>query len=125
MPSKLPIFLLMLAATAGAVQIPRAPAHGGCVAAAKGELGSPWHLLSDSHRVRVEVERRLYQAKDSSRFYIHVRITNHGDAPVAVDLRDAHQTLYPNQWELDRQAQRGPVDEMRTLKVALGPDREQ
>jgi hypothetical protein len=125
MPSKLAVLLLSLAATAGAVQIPRAPAHGSCVAQRKGELSSEWHLLSDSHRVRVEVERRLYQAKDSGRFYIHLRITNDGDTPVAVDLRDARQTIYPNQWELDRQPQRGPVDEMRTLKVALGPVREQ
>jgi hypothetical protein len=122
---KTAICLLMLAATANAVQIPRAPAHGGCVAVAKGELGSQWHLLSDSHRVKLEVERRLYQAKDSGRFYIHLRITNDNDAAVAVDLRDARQTIYPNQWELDHQPQRGPVDEMRTLKVALGLEREQ
>lgn len=125
MPFKLAIFLLMLAAAAVAVQIPRPPAHGGCVARAKGELGSEWHLLSDSHRVRTEMERRLYQAKDSGHFYIRLRITNDGDAPVAVDLRDARQTLYPNQWELDRQPQRGPIDELRTLKVDLGPIREQ
>jgi hypothetical protein len=124
MPFKLVASLLIVAATAAAVQIPRPPAHGGCVAVAKGELGAPWHLLSDSHRVRVEVERRLYQAKDSGRFYIHLRITNDGDAPVAVDLRDARQSIYPNQWELDREPRRGPVDELRTLKVALGPERE-
>lgn len=125
MPFRLALFLLLLAATAEAVQIPRPPAHGGCVAAAKGELSSQWHLLSDFHRVRVEVERRLYQVKDSGRFYIHLRITNDGDGAVAVDLRDAHRTIFPNQWQLDRQARRGPVDEMRTLKVAMGPEREQ
>ena len=124
MPFRLAVFLL-LTTIAQAVQIPRPPAHGGCVAVSKGKLSTQWHLLSDSHRVRVEVERRLYQVKDSGRFYIRLRITNDGDEPVAVDLRNAQRTIFPNQWELDRQAQRGPVDEMRTLKVAMGPEREQ
>src|SRR6266849_372110 len=124
MPFRLAVFLL-LTTIAQAVQLPRPPSRGGCIAVARGELSSQWHLLSDTHRVRVEVERRLYQVKDSGRFYIRLRITNDGDEPVAVDLRNAQRTIFPNQWELDRQAQRGPVDEMRTLKLAMGPEREQ
>src|SRR3989442_5127773 len=113
MPFRLAVFLL-LTTIAQAVQIPRPPAHGGCVAVSKGKLSTQWHLLSDSRRLRVEVERRLYQVKDSGRFYIRLRITNDGDGTVAVDLRDARQTIFPHQWELYRQAQPGTVDSIRT-----------
>ncbi len=118
--------LLLLATTvAQAVKIPRPPSHGGCTAAITGEFGAEWHGLSDSHGVRIDVERRLYQIKDSNRFYIHVRITNDNNTPVSVDLRDAHLNIYPNQWELMREPRRGPIDELRTLKTSLGPERTQ
>ena len=62
MPFRLAVFLL-LTTIAQAVQIPRPPAHGGCVAVSKGKLSTQWHLLSDSHRVRVEVENPVERGR--------------------------------------------------------------
>jgi len=73
----------------------------------------------------VEVERRLYQAKDSDRFYLHVKITNSSNVVIAVDLRDAHSSIFPNQWELSSQPYRGPYSEHRSANTHLDPDREQ
>ena len=108
---------------AQAVPIPRPPSHGGCVVNVTPELGQ-WHRLTDSHQVIVDIERRLYQVESSDRYYIHVRITNESDALVSVDLRDAHSTIFPNQWELSRQPSRGPYSEQRAPKTHIDLDRE-
>jgi hypothetical protein len=120
----LAMVILMITAQDG-VRIPRPPSHGGCVANVTPELKSQWHRLTDSHNVIVEVERGLYETKNNDRYYIHVRITNDSNSLVSVDLRDAHSSIFPNQWELSRRPFRGPIDEFRPGRTELTREREQ
>ena len=70
-----------------------------------------WHLLGASKLGKLEVEKTLYDKPGQEHFFIHVRVLNTSDRPIAVDLRNYWRVIYPNQWGPEDQARRGVINE--------------
>lgn len=81
--------------------------------AARPPASGGWMPLAQGSLVRVEVERAFFELAGNPHFFVHVRVSNDGAAPVAVDLRSRWQTIYPNQWGGSDTPTRTVVDERR------------
>jgi len=75
--------------------------------------------VTEGEGVSVRVERRLYQQAGNPHFLVRVRIDNHSDHALGVDLRDYWAVVYPNQWGALREDHRSVIDEMRAYPKLL------
>jgi len=62
---------------------------------------------------RVSVERALYRREGAPHFFVRVRIENCAERPLSVDVASAQEVIYPNQWGLLQDEERGIIDEER------------
>jgi len=86
-----------------------------------GESKDGWTTIARGDAVIVDVERMLYEQPGSPHFYVHVRVTNTGQAELGLDLRRSREVFYPNQWGASSTEHRGVVDERRVSFEALSP----
>ncbi|QDU95786.1 hypothetical protein [Lignipirellula cremea] len=78
-----------------------------------------WRVLRRGRIACVEAETALYEVMSKPHFFIHLRVRNIADRPIAVDLRDYWRVIYPNQWGPLDAGQRKVIDERRVLPTAL------
>lgn len=78
---------------------------------AAGASEPDWQLLASGRLAQIHAEAALYQAGDTTRCFIHVRISNTTSAPLGVDLTDDWNIVYPNQWTVSPEPRRLLVDE--------------
>lgn len=81
--------------------------------------GTAWQVMATNALAVAAVERVLYERANDPHFFIRVRITNTTDRPIGVDLRDYRQVIYPNQWGINQESQRGVIDERRVPPTPL------
>lgn len=79
----------------------------------------PWQLVAESNTLRVEAGRARYTRGGPVGFCVRVRVTNLGDAPLGLDLREKENTVYANQWGYSRRAWREVIDERRAVRRPL------
>lgn len=79
----------------------------------------PWQLVAEGQLAAIYAEHTLYQKEGSDRFFVHVRVQNKTRNEVGVDLGDYNEVVYPNQWGVRREAQRGTIDEKRIMPRKL------
>ena len=82
-----------------------------------------WQPLTTGKLMAAAIERALFAREQSSRFFIHVRITNLSQRAAGVDLSDSWEIVYPNQWGVYQRDHREEIDEERRAHEPLSEPR--
>lgn len=80
---------------------------------------SVYHILYQSNTVTVTAEKALYESNRTNHFLIHYRITNWSENNLGIYLDAYFGLFYPNQWGVEKTAERTVINERRIIPSAL------
>jgi hypothetical protein len=78
-----------------------------------------FQILYKSSTVSVSAEKALYEMDKSKHFFIHYQIKNLTENNIGVYTEAYFGVFYPNQWGVEKKAERSIIDERRVIPMAL------